>query len=88
MPILTARTSKSVNTESSCAFRNATGGTCTACTPRVFCAVSAAMADNPCTPCAAKVFRSAWMPAPPPESEPAMVSTDGARAMAYSTSEA
>src|SRR3970282_695901 len=30
-------------------------------------------AEARCTPCAAKVFRSAWMPAPPPESEPAMV---------------
>jgi len=49
------------------------GGTCTAMTPRVFCAVSAAIAERPCTRCAAKAFRSAWMPAPPPESEPAMV---------------
>ena len=31
-------------------------------------------ADAPKTPCAAKVLRSAWMPAPPPESDPAMVS--------------
>ena len=39
-----------------------------------FCAVTAVMADVPCTPWAANVRRSAWMPAPPPESEPAMVS--------------
>src|SRR5882672_1440619 len=42
-------------------------------TPCVFCAVSAVMTEAPYTPSAEKVFRSAWMPAPPPESEPAMV---------------
>ena len=31
------------------------------------------MTDAPYTPSAPKVFRSAWMPAPPPESDPAMV---------------
>src|SRR4029453_1248088 len=31
----------------------------------------------PCTPLASIVFRSAWIPAPPPESDPAMVSTLG-----------
>src|SRR4051794_16189689 len=31
----------------------------------------------PCTPKACMVFRSAWMPAPPPESEPATVRTRG-----------
>src|SRR5690606_22597687 len=39
-------------------------------------AVSAAIADRPCTPWAANALRSAWMPAPPPESEPAMVSAE------------
>src|SRR5919112_1331480 len=33
------------------------------------------MADMPWTPWARKVLRSAWIPAPPPESDPAMVST-------------
>ena len=42
-------------------------------TSRVFCAVTAVMTDVPYTPYAAKVLRSAWMPAPPPESLPAMV---------------
>ena len=42
-------------------------------TPRVFWAVTAVSADVPYTPSAAKVFRSAWIPAPPPESEPAIV---------------
>src|SRR5918999_1836188 len=33
------------------------------------------MADMPWTPWARNVLRSAWIPAPPPESDPAMVST-------------
>ena len=45
--------------------------------PCVFCSVTAVTAEAPNTPRAAKVFRSAWMPAPPPESEPAMVRTRG-----------
>ncbi len=43
-------------------------------TPVVFWAVMAVMALVPKTPSAAKVLRSAWMPAPPPESLPAIVS--------------
>src|SRR5439155_17657599 len=43
-------------------------------TPSVFCAVTAVTADVPYTPCAANVLRSAWRPAPPLESLPAMVS--------------
>jgi hypothetical protein len=39
-----------------------------------FCAVMQVMALVPWTPIEANVFRSAWMPAPPPLSEPAMVS--------------
>ena len=45
-----------------------------ALTPTVFWAVSATIADMPCTPQRANAFRSAWMPAPPPESDEAMVS--------------
>ena len=40
---------------------------------QVFCAVMAVMAVMPYTPSADIVFRSACMPAPPEESEPAMV---------------
>ncbi|WP_460495120.1 hypothetical protein [Dactylosporangium cerinum] len=40
----------------------------------MFWAVSAVMTLVPKTRCAANVFRSAWMPAPPPESDPAIVS--------------
>ena len=51
----------------------------TASTPTVFCAVIAVIAVIPCTPQRAKAFRSAWMPAPPPESEPAIERTAGTR---------
>jgi hypothetical protein len=43
-------------------------------TSSVFWAVIAVIAEAPKTPKAEKVLRSAWIPAPPPESEPAMVS--------------
>ena len=46
-------------------------------TPTVFCAVIAVIAVIPCTPQRANAFRSAWIPAPPPESEPAIVSAAG-----------
>ncbi len=49
----------------------------TACTPTVFCAVIAVIAVIPCTPQRANAFRSAWIPAPPPESEPAIERTAG-----------
>ena len=48
-----------------------------AVTAVVFCAVSATSTDMPCAPAAAKAFRSAWIPAPPPESEVAIVSALG-----------
>ena len=48
-------------------------------TPTVFCAVIAVIAQTPWTPRAANAFRSACMPAPPPESEPAIVSATGVR---------
>ena len=51
----------------------------TAVTPTVFWAVIAVIAVMPWTPQAANAFRSAWMPAPPPESEPAMDRTRGMR---------
>src|SRR5438552_9302517 len=50
-----------------------------ALTPTVLWAVIAVMALVPCTPQRANAFRSAWIPAPPPESEPAIESTRGVR---------
>ena len=52
-----------------------TGRSWTAVTPFVFWAVIEVITDIPKTPLAAMAFRSAWMPAPPPESDPAIVST-------------
>ena len=46
-------------------------------TRSVFCAVSAVIAVMPCTPQRANALRSAWIPAPPPESEPAIDRTAG-----------
>ena len=43
----------------------------------MFWAVIAVIAVIPCTPQRANAFRSAWIPAPPPESEPAIESTVG-----------
>ena len=48
-----------------------------AVTPTVFWAVIAVIAVVPWTPSAANAFRSAWIPAPPPESEPAIERTTG-----------
>ena len=56
------------------------GGTVwTETTRAVFWAVSATIAEVPWTPQRANAFRSAWIPAPPPESEPAMVIATGIR---------
>ena len=46
-------------------------------TPTVFWAVIAVIAVIPWTPQRANAFRSAWIPAPPPESEPAIERTVG-----------
>ena len=51
----------------------------TAVTASVFCAVIAVIAVVPCTPARAKALRSAWIPAPPPESEPAIDRQTGMR---------
>jgi hypothetical protein len=78
MPVLAAPTVRSDSTLSIWLPINAGGATCTPCTPCVFCAVSAVITDAPYTSSAAKVFRSAWIPAPPELSEPAIVSAMGA----------
>ena len=74
MPIFVASAPKSETTASICAATRSGGIGSTAATPSVFCAVTAVIAVRPKTPCAANVFRSAWIPAPPPESLPAIVS--------------
>src|SRR5579875_3143647 len=74
IPVLAAATGKSSITASICAAINAGSRSATERTPAVFCAVSAVLPLAPQTPNALKVLRSAWMPAPPEESEPAIVS--------------
>ena len=77
MPVLAASTPMSSKTASSCATTNPLGSSCTAVTATVFWAVSATSALIPWQPAAANAFRSAWIPAPPPESEVAMVRQRG-----------
>ena len=48
-------------------------------TPTEFWAVTAVITDRPNTRKALNVLRSAWMPAPPPESDPAIVRARGMR---------
>ena len=75
MPILTASTPMSSKTASICRVTISGGSSWTALTRRVFWAVTAVITLIPKAPWAAKVLRSAWIPAPPPESDPAMVSS-------------
>ena len=77
IPIFTASTPRSSATTRICALMISGGTVSTADTATVFCTVIAVIAVAPCTPAAANAFRSAWMPAPPPESEPAIDSTTG-----------
>ena len=56
---------------------NCRGRVSTETTSWVFWAVSATIAEVPCTPQRANAFRSAWIPAPPPESEVAIVIATG-----------
>src|SRR5881296_1005394 len=74
IPILIASAPKSARTESICLATNSGGRLNTPCTPSEFWAVTAVTTDMPKTRNAENVLRSAWMPAPPPESDPAMVS--------------
>jgi hypothetical protein len=77
IPHLAASVPKSSRTERSCRATKAGGRFSTPWTPTEFCAVTAVMTDMPNTRNAENVLRSAWIPAPPPESEPAMVSALG-----------
>ena len=81
IPVFAASIPMSPATASSCARTNHGGTSWTAVTSRVFCAVRATIADMPWTPAAANAFRSAWIPAPPPESEPAIVMQRGTNAL-------
>jgi hypothetical protein len=69
----------SSSTIRTCSTIIAAGMVSIALTPVVFCAVSATTASAPWTPQAANAFRSAAVPAPPPESVVAIVSAVGIR---------
>jgi hypothetical protein len=71
-----------------CRNRRRQHSTRTMRTPRskMFCAVTAVVALAPWIPKAAKVLRSAWMPALPPESVPAMVRVNGFNSVPKATS--
>jgi hydroxymethylpyrimidine/phosphomethylpyrimidine kinase len=75
MPVLIASVPRSDSTQRICRRRKSGGTGCTPCTPSVFCAVSAVIAVIAKPASAVTALISAWMPAPPPESEPAMIST-------------
>ena len=77
MPILTASTPMSSATARTCSTIASADSGYTPVTATVFCAVTAVIAVMPCTPQRANALRSAWIPAPPPESEPAIDSTFG-----------
>src|SRR5229473_2952719 len=66
IPVFAACTPMSSTTASIWARITRTGTSWMSVTAIVFWAVMAVIADVPCTPNAANVFRSAWMPAPAP----------------------
>ena len=74
IPVLIAFTSASLRTDSSCSLMNSSGSGRMSSTPHVFCAVTAVMTVAAWTPTTDIALTSAWMPAPPIESEPATVS--------------
>src|SRR3990170_3638531 len=73
IPVFAPPMSKSDSTARSCARTSSTGSGKIELTVRVFWAVTHVITDHPWTPTAAKLLRSAWMPAPPPLSLPAIV---------------
>ena len=78
MPILTASTPMSRDApRRSARAPSRRAPACTASTPSVFCAVIAVIAVIAWPPSMVTVLMSAWMPAPPPLSEPAMIRMRG-----------
>ena len=75
IPILTASGTISSNTASICSSIIFGLISWMSITRAVFSATTETITLMPNTPCAAMVFRSACTPAPPEQSEPAMVST-------------
>ena len=77
IPVLTARGVRSFRTASICASTIESDNNSIPVTEVVFCAVTAVIAVAANTFLAFMALMSAWIPAPPPESEPAMLRTTG-----------
>src|SRR6266498_2278861 len=77
IPVFAASTPRSSATARIWAATTPDGTSHISVTPSVFCTVTDVRALIPHTPSTAKDLRSAWTPAPPPESEPAMVRARG-----------
>src|SRR5665213_2994124 len=75
MPVLTASAPISASTTSICCRIKAGSIGRTPWTPSVFCAVNAVIAVAAKASSIVTVLMSAWIPAPPPESEPATMRT-------------
>src|SRR5882672_4092789 len=75
MPVLSASAPMSLSTTSICWAMKAGSTATTPCTPSVFGAVRAVIAVAAKAPMAVTALMSAWIPAPPPESEPATIRT-------------
>src|SRR6266851_6563837 len=74
-PVLSASAPMSLSTTSICWAMKAGSTATTPCTPSVFWAVKAVIAVAAKAPMAVTALMSAWIPAPPPESEPATIRT-------------
>src|SRR5262245_12211148 len=75
MPVLSASAPMSLRTTSICWAMKPGSTVTTPCTPSVSCAVSAVIAVAAKASIAVTALMSAWIPAPPPESEPATIRT-------------
>src|SRR5262249_26457787 len=75
MPVFRASAPMSSSTTSICCRMKSGAIGKTPNTPSVFCAVNAVTAVIAKPPSIVTVLMSAWIPAPPPESQPAIIST-------------
>ena len=77
IPSFAASQPMSLITASNWSPTNCSGRSCMPLTSKVFWAVTEVSTESPYTPRVVKVLRSAWIPAPPLESDPATVSALG-----------
>ena len=84
-PVLAAAGGMSSITAASCSSTRSSGRISTRETRAVFCTVTSVTTASPYTPNWWNVLRSAWMPAPPLGSDPAMVRATGRIPSLYRT---